>query len=87
MQIKSKAIEPKHNELKNDIAGVLKKYEKLLDAQEILAITAQIVGMVIAMQDQKKITPAMAYEVVAQNIEAGNRAIIEDLLNSAGGSA
>lgn len=58
-----------------------------LDAIELLAILSHLVGQVVALQDQRKYTGAKVMELVAENIEAGNRAVIEKLLSETGGHA
>lgn len=55
-----------------------------MPAQRILAITAQFVGQLIALQDQRKITPDMALQIVSENIEIGNRAALMTLTNPEG---
>lgn len=57
-----------------------------MDALEILAIAAYTVGQLVALQDQRTVTPAMAMEIVANNIEAGNLHVVEGIMD-AGGSA
>lgn len=81
-----KTYEPKqiHQDFKNDITNVLKKYGDKLSAMEVLAISSQIVGMIVAMQDQRKITSDMAMEVVAANIEIGNKAALQEIQNPIG---
>ncbi len=58
-----------------------------LDAQEILAILANLVGQVLAVQDQRKITPGAGMEIVAWNIETGNAEAIAALIGAPGGHA
>jgi len=58
-----------------------------LDAQEILAILAHLVGQVLAVQDQRKITPGAGMEIVAWNIETGNAEAIAALIGTPGGHA
>lgn len=47
-----------------------------MPAQRILAITCQFVGQLIALQDQRRITPDMAMQIVQENIEIGNHAAL-----------
>jgi hypothetical protein len=54
---------------------------KDLDSTIILAVTANLVGRLIAMQDQRKYTPAQVMKMVGENIEQGNLEVIEGLLN------
>lgn len=74
-------------ELRKDIAEVIRKHAPDLEKQEMLAVASVIVGVILANQDQFSVTPALAMEIVRQNIEAGNKAVIDDLLNSKGGNA
>lgn len=55
-----------------------------MPAQEILAITAQFVGQLIALQDQRIMTPDQAMQVVGQNIEIGNQAALLTLVTPEG---
>jgi hypothetical protein len=47
-----------------------------MPVQRILAITAQFVGQLIALQDKSKITPDMAMQIVTENIVIGNQAAL-----------
>jgi len=82
-----KSFDPtaRHQELKNDIAGVVAKYPDMSE-QEVLAMAAQVVGMLVAMQNQFKMTPDEAMTLVARNIEIGNRVVIDNLSQSKGNS-
>lgn len=55
-----------------------------LPAEELLAIAANFLGKLLAVQDQRKFSPHAAMEIVAQNIEAGNAQMIENLQNTQG---
>jgi NADH:ubiquinone oxidoreductase subunit E len=55
-----------------------------LSPQEILAVTSQLVGMLVAVQDQTRFTPDQVMEVVAANIESGNREVVASLLDPQG---
>lgn len=54
---------------------------------EALALFAHVTGMIVAMQDQRDMTPAQAMDVVVRNIEAGNASAIEQMLGDLSGSA
>lgn len=66
------------------IKDVLAKFKDRMSAQEMLAVSAHLVGTIIAFQDQREVTPSMAMELVSQNIEAGNAAALESLNNTVG---
>ena len=57
-----------------------------MPAQRILAITSQFLGQLIALQDQRRITPDMAMQIVSENIEIGNRAVLMTLTDPEGSS-
>lgn len=67
-----------------DFAALLKKHFADENADVLLAIASYAVGQLVALQDQRKLTPAMAMEIVARNIEAGNADAIGGLDNTRG---
>lgn len=52
--------------------------------ERILAIASQVVGQILAMQDQRKHTPATMVELVQANIEKGNADFVAMLMKSDG---
>ena len=50
---------------------------------ECLCLFAHVTGMLIAMQDQREVTPEQAMDMVGKNIEAGNASAIEQMLGGA----
>jgi hypothetical protein len=73
-----------HKAFHTDFAVLMKKYLADEPAEVVLAIAAYSVGQLIAMQDQRRITPAMALAIVSRNIEAGNAHAIQAVTNSEG---
>lgn len=84
-----KTTEPtlKHILLMCEFKDVLQRNAQNLSAQDMLAIAAQLVGNIIARQDQTKMTPAMAMELVCANIEIGNAVAIEGVMGTPAGAA
>lgn len=82
--MKTKTVEPgpEHQALMSDLKAVLKKHGDNLRADTILAICAQLTGQVLAMQDQRVMTPDAALAIVGANIEIGNAAAIQELMSS-----
>lgn len=70
----------RHRAFRDDMIEVLRKHAGHLDSKEMLALSAHLVGQIIAMQDQRVVTPALAMEIVAKNIELGNSEVIDSLL-------
>jgi hypothetical protein len=77
----------RHQDLYTALCDALAKFPDV-PADEMLAVVAKLTGRVLAVQDQRKYTPARAIEIVSWNLELGNREMIESLLGApAGGSA
>lgn len=55
-----------------------------LTSLEMLAVAANMLGKLIALQDQRTTSPDLAMRIVAKNIEVGNRQAIDQLANSQG---
>jgi hypothetical protein len=76
-------IEPTadHAKARDEIVEALRKYEGL-GALHLLAIAAQVVGQLVALQDQNKVSPAQAMRLVEENIVIGNQNAIDELRNA-----
>lgn len=72
-----------HGQALKDIKEVILKH-KHLSAMELLALASQVVGNLIAFQDQTKVSMDMAMRVVEGNIAEGNLAAIEGMMNPMG---
>lgn len=85
-EIKTKlfSTDARHQTFKRDVDKLLKKHAPRLPAQDLLAVASQIVGMLVALQDQRTMTPEMAMRIVAENVEAGNEEIVRNLSKSEG---
>jgi hypothetical protein len=78
---------PKQLTFRKALEQAISDYGRELMADELLAICSHFVGQLIALQDQRVMTPAMAMDLVASNIEQGNGEAINGLLNETGGTA
>lgn len=89
MTIPMKTINPtaEHLAFRKALETAIAQHGQILDVFEILALISHLVGQLIAMQDQRIMTSAMALELVMINIERGKREMIEPLLTQTGGSA
>lgn len=72
---------PEHEVAYQDICKLVSKHSATLTPLDILAVAANMVGKLVALQDQRKITVAMAMEIVAKNLEHGNQTIVNKLAN------
>jgi len=89
MNIPTKSVKPeaKHLAYRNALMAAIAQHGQTLEADELLALTSHFVGQLVALQDQRVMTPAMAMEIVATNIQQGNRDAIEPLMTQTGGNA
>ena len=78
---------PEHEVLYQEITALVTRHARQLSPIEILAVASNMVGKLVAMQDQRVVTPAIAMETVSKNIEVGNKQAIDALANSQGGKA
>lgn len=69
----------KHFMLRQDLVNVLRRHQEVLCPAELLAVSSQLVGNLIALQDETRMSPDLAMEIVLQNIEEGNRTAVADL--------
>jgi Asp-tRNA(Asn)/Glu-tRNA(Gln) amidotransferase B subunit len=75
---------PEHEVAYQDLCALVNKHAAKLSAIELLAVASNMLGKLVALQDQRTISPAMAMEVVAQNIEHGNKMVLDQLMQSKG---
>lgn len=73
-----------HEALYQEMVALLNKHAGKLDAIEMLAIGANMIGKMIAMQDQRRYTGPQVMEIVARNIEEGNKQVLKQLGASQG---
>lgn len=85
--IKMKSLQPSpaHTAFRDEMVAAMSKHQHLR-ADEMLAIASYFVGQLVALQDQRKMTAAMAMEIVSGNIELGNEHARQRVA-SAGGPA
>lgn len=82
--MKIQLAKPEHEVLYQDLIKLVGKHGDKVDAFEMLAIAANMLGKLVAMQDQRTIAPKMALELIARNIEEGNRQVLDQLSNTVG---
>jgi len=73
---------PEHEVAYQDLAALLNRHAASVTALELLAIAANMVGKIVALQDQRVTTPEKAMRVVKANLEYGNRQVVELLEQS-----
>lgn len=73
-----------HEAAYQDIIALVVKHAGKVDATQMLAIAANLVGKLVAMQDQRTMTTAMALDVIKINLENGNAQMLAALTNTKG---
>ena len=68
-----------HKAFRDELLAILKKHGDALYGEEMLALAAHLVGQLIALQDQRSMTPDRAMAIVAMNIEQGNQEVLDGL--------
>jgi hypothetical protein len=84
MKTKLHKADPKHEIAYQDIVALVRRHAEHLSSVEMLAIAANMLGKLLAYQDQRSMTPTAAMEIIIQNIEEGNRQAITEVTNSKG---
>jgi hypothetical protein len=79
-----KLAEPEHEATYQELLELVNRRAGELTPLEILAVAANVVGKLIAMQDLRTTTPELAMSTVIQNIEFGNHQMIEQLERAEG---
>lgn len=75
---------PEHEVTYQELCTLVNRHARNITALEILAIASNMVGKLVALQDQRDTSPAMAMEVVARNIEMGNQQVLEGIATTKG---
>ncbi len=57
---------------RGDLMALFGKYAGQAPAEALLAIASYTVGQIVAMQDQRSMTPEKAMTIVSLNIQIGN---------------
>jgi len=73
-----------HTECRDAMVNAMRQFSEELTPQEMLAIAAQVVGQLIALQDQRVMTPEMAMDLVQGNIVIGNETVTGPLQQTEG---
>ena len=76
---------PEHEVLYQELTALLRRHGDKVTSLEMLAIAANMVGKIVAMQDQRSVTPGMAMQIVSRNLELGNQQVLQALRDAKGG--
>lgn len=75
---------PEHEIAYQEIVALVRRHADKVSALEMLAIAANVVGKLVAVQDQRTTTSSKAMEIVARNLEIGNEQALQEISNSKG---
>ena len=79
---KAVPVSPDADACRQALIAAIKPYADNLGGPGILAVASALVGQLIAMQDQRTVTPAMAIEIVVRNIKSANQEVLDGLLKA-----
>jgi hypothetical protein len=71
-------MDPEYEIAAQDIRRLIGKYSAKLSKLEVLALTANLVGKMIALQDDA-VSPSFAMEIVSRNITHGNKQMLDEM--------
>jgi hypothetical protein len=75
---------PEHEVAYQDICALVSRHADKLSSAELLAVSSNMLGKLMAMQDQRTITRELALKIVTNNIELGNQQAVNQLMQSKG---
>lgn len=73
------AAQEQHEQMYQELTGVIRKYTDKMSGAEVLAILSVICGQALALQDQRTMTPERGMKLILANIEAGNQRVLAQL--------
>lgn len=78
------AVRPEHEVAYQDLCALVSRHADKLTAAELLAVAANMLGKLIALQDQREMTSEKAMKIVIENLELGNQQVFDQLGDSQG---
>jgi len=82
--LKCVQCDTRHEVAYQDLCKLVSKHANELSSLQLLAIAGNMVGKLIAMQDQRSISAEQALEVLFYNLQAGNKQILDQIMQSQG---
>lgn len=79
-----KMAKREHEVAYQDLCQLVRKHADKMSSVELLAVASNMLGKLVALQDQRTLSPAEAMEIVAKNIEVGNKQAIDELHKTKG---
>jgi len=75
---------PEHEVLYQDLVKLLGRHADKVTSEEVLAIGANMLGKLLAYQDQRTMTRERGLDIIIKNIEEGNQQAVAELMKSRG---
>ncbi len=79
-----RASKPEHEVLYQELVAILRRHGDEMSSEEMLAIGANLLGKLLAYQDQRTMTRERGLEIIINNIELGNQQAIDEVMKSKG---
>lgn len=68
-----KFAKPEHVVAYEELVELIGRHAETMTAEELLAVGANALGKLLALQDQRTMTPERGLEIIKRNIEYGNQ--------------
>jgi sulfur transfer protein SufE len=75
---------PEHEVLYQELVALLRRHGDEMSSEEMLAVAANMLGKLLAYQDQRTMTRERGLEIIIKNIEYGNQQAIDEVMKSRG---
>lgn len=75
---------PEHEVVFRDLTALIAKHADAMTALEILAVAANMLGKLVALQDHRVTTAEQAMDVVVKNLNLGNEQVLAQFAETAG---
>jgi sulfur transfer protein SufE len=75
---------PHHEVLYQELVALLRRHGDEMSSEEMLAVAANMLGKLLAYQDQRTMTRERGLEIIIKNIEYGNQQAIDEVMKSRG---
>jgi len=79
-----RVAKPEHEVLYQELAKLVGRYADKMTSEEVLAVGANMLGKLLAFQDQRTMTRERGLEIIIKNIETGNAQAVSELMKSQG---
>jgi flagellar hook assembly protein FlgD len=85
--MKAEMAKPEHEVAFSDLVALVQKHSEKMTSLELLAVASNMVGKIVALQDQRTTTAEVAMEVVVRNVQQGNQDVVNQLMRNTAGAA